>query len=413
MFIKTIHKSGIQTFGLLLVIAGAGAALLAWPGAVATGVSRGLSICSSVIIPSLFPFLVLAGFLVRSGVSQSLGRRLEKPTRKLFGLPGCCAAGILVGFIGGYPAGGVAVGQLVSQGDITPRQGRRMLRFCVNAGPAFVISAVGAGMLGSVRYGAVLFAAHIAASLLMGIGQRVWMGRHPVVDRVPMEARRPAPRLPVSTAFVESVNAACRSLLYMCGFVVLFAALLSLSDASGLAGFFQHVITRPLIWAGADTAEIPNLLAGILEVSCGCVEAAGSGAAAPFLLGFIMGWGGLSVHCQLAATLHEHKLLDRNFFISRLLHGLLAGGLSLLLFRFVPLPLDVFNPMQDARITPFTTSAAASVALLLMNFSRSGRTVDESRAWLKRIIITWAILNGLGFIMSYVTPFFTDGRWNG
>ena len=33
MFIKTIHKSGIQTFGLLLVIAGAGAALLAWPGA--------------------------------------------------------------------------------------------------------------------------------------------------------------------------------------------------------------------------------------------------------------------------------------------------------------------------------------------------------------------------------------------
>ena len=126
------------------------------------------------------------------------------------------------------------------------------------------------------------------------------------------------------------------------------------------------MITRPLIWAGADTAEIPNLLAGILEVSCGCVEAAGSGAAAPFLLGFIMGWGGLSVHCQLAATLHEHKLLDRNFFISRLLHGLLAGGLSLLLFRFVPLPLDVFSPMQDARITPFTTSAAASVALLLM-----------------------------------------------
>ena len=55
----------------------------------------------------------------------------------------------------------------------------------------------------------------------------------------------------------------------------------------------------------------------------------------------------------------------------------------------------------------------ASVALLMMNFSRSGRTVDESRAWLKRIIITWAILNGLGFIMSYVTPFFADGRWNG
>ena len=55
----------------------------------------------------------------------------------------------------------------------------------------------------------------------------------------------------------------------------------------------------------------------------------------------------------------------------------------------------------------------ASVALLLMNFSKSGKTVDESRAWLKRIIITWAILNGLGFIMAYITPFFAGGQWNG
>lgn len=47
----------------------------------------------------------------------------------------------------------------------------------------------------------------------------------------------------------------------------------------------------------------------------------------------------------------------------------------------------------------------------MMNFSRSGRTVDESRAWLKRIIITWAILNSLGFIMAYVTPFFAGGTW--
>ena len=72
--------------------------------------------------------------------------------------------------------------------------------------------------------------------------------------------------------------------------------------------------------------------------------------------------------------------------------------------------------MQDVntQILSISTIAAvvtAAVALLLMNFSRSGRTVDESRAWLKRIIITWAILNGLGFIMAYVAPFFHGGQW--
>ena len=69
--------------------------------------------------------------------------------------------------------------------------------------------------------------------------------------------------------------------------------------------------------------------------------------------------------------------------------------------------------MQDVYTQILTIAAVvtAAVALLLMNFSRSGRTVDESRAWLKRIIITWAILNSLGFIMAYVTPFFAGGTW--
>lgn len=72
---------------------------------------------------------------------------------------------------------------------------------------------------------------------------------------------------------------------------------------------------------------------------------------------------------------------------------------------------DVYN--QIVLISTIAAVVTASVALLLMNFSKSGKTVDESRAWLKRIIITWAILNGLGFIMAYITPFFAGGKWNG
>lgn len=73
--------------------------------------------------------------------------------------------------------------------------------------------------------------------------------------------------------------------------------------------------------------------------------------------------------------------------------------------------MDIYN-----RILLISTVAGvvtASIALLLMNFSKSGKTVDESRAWIKRIAITWAILNSLGFIMSYVVPFFQGGKWIG
>ncbi|OUQ59691.1 fimbrial protein [Tyzzerella sp. An114] len=70
---------------------------------------------------------------------------------------------------------------------------------------------------------------------------------------------------------------------------------------------------------------------------------------------------------------------------------------------------DVYS--QIVTISTIAAVVTAAIALLMMNFSRSGRTVDESRAWLKRIVITWAIINGLGFIMAYITPFFEGGQW--
>ena len=72
---------------------------------------------------------------------------------------------------------------------------------------------------------------------------------------------------------------------------------------------------------------------------------------------------------------------------------------------------DVYNHILA--ISTIAGIVTAAIALLMLKFSKSDRTVTESRAWLKRIIVTWVILNGLGFIMAYITPFFADGRWNG
>lgn len=89
-------------------------------------------------------------------------------------------------------------------------------------------------------------------------------------------------------------------------------------------------------------------------------------------------------------------------------------------FDFVFAATDVWTKAHDimkdvySQIVKISTMAAvvtASIALLMINFSRDDRTVTESRAWLKRILTTWAILNGLGFIIAYITPFFQGGVW--
>jgi sporulation integral membrane protein YlbJ len=340
---------------------------MSWPHAASTGISRGLSICSSIIIPSLFPFLVLAGFIVKSGLSTSIGRLLEKPTRLLFGLPGCCAPGILISFIGGYPAGGIAVGELVELGSISKEQGRRMLSFCVNGGPAFIISAVGAGMMGSIQYGIMLYCAHIAASLILGIIQRIDAPKFENQLLKNSNNKSLSNRLTPASAFVDSVNGACQSLLMMCGFIILFAALLSISDACGLVKQIESVISYIFNsrWpANSISKIISSVFSSFLEVSCGSVEASRTGAAAPIILGMALGWGGLSVHCQVAASLHGKNLITGNFFASKLLHAILGGLFSILLFRYIPVAETAFKPFTDLKIIPFSYNATASVALL-------------------------------------------------
>lgn len=86
-----------------------------------------------------------------------------------------------------------------------------------------------------------------------------------------------------------------------------------------------------------------------------------------------------------------------------------AAGGTTLWTKAEELMKDVYSKILS--ISTIAAIVTAAVALLMMNFSRSGRTVDESRAWLKRIVITWIILNSLGFIMAYITPFFAGGQW--
>ena len=54
----------------------------------------------------------------------------------------------------------------------------------------------------------------------------------------------------------------------------------------------------------------------------------------------------------------------------------------------------------------------AAIALLVRMISRNQRAVDEATSWLKRIVITWIVLNSLGFIVAYLQPLISGGNYN-
>jgi len=68
---------------------------------------------------------------------------------------------------------------------------------------------------------------------------------------------------------------------------------------------------------------------------------------------------------------------------------------------------DIYNKFLS--VSTIAACVAASVCLILMNFSTDDRTVASSRAWLKRILISWIILNVLGYIVIYLTAITQGG----
>ena len=79
--------------------------------------------------------------------------------------------------------------------------------------------------------------------------------------------------------------------------------------------------------------------------------------------------------------------------------------------RFSTIMKDVYGELVG--ISTIVAVTAAAVALLIRMISRNQRAVDEATSWLKRIIVTWLVLNTHGFAVAYLQPLIQGGMYNG
>ena len=86
-------------------------------------------------------------------------------------------------------------------------------------------------------------------------------------------------------------------------------------------------------------------------------------------------------------------------------------GTSTIWNRFSTILKDIYG--QVVAISTIVAVTVAAIALLIRMISRNQRAVDETTNWLKRIVVTWIILNSLGFVVAYLQPLIQGGNYNG
>lgn len=277
-----------------------------------------LRLCAELIIPSLFPFFVVSGLLNRLGFSARLAGRLSRPAARLYGISGAGATALFMGLIGGYPLGAAYIADMRRQGLISAEEGERLMGFCNNSGPAFLIGSIGAGVFGSARLGLGLYIIHILSALITGLFFRGG-GRY----------KAQMPHLPESrgSALIDTVRQAAQSILSVCGFIVCFCVIIGLMDAGG---FFSLFAGRLASLTGLELHAARALLSGVLELGSGIGAMRGL-SPSPVNLAIaagIVGWGGVSVHFQTYAVLAESDIKGDLHLTGRLICCAVSSALG-------------------------------------------------------------------------------------
>ena len=352
-------------------------ALMLYPQPAMEAARSGLRLCYNVIIPSLFPFFVLSSLVVELGMSRYLGRLFQPVMAPLFRVNGACASALALGFVGGYPVGARTAISLYQSGQCSKTEAERLLAFCNNSGPAFIFGVVGAGIFGSGALGLLLYLVHMAASLLVGLLFRFYRpGEGPRSGRLQGVQFQTAS---FPTAFTHSVTGALASTLNICAFVLFFTVIIRMLSLTGVLTGLARLLSLLFGPLGFDQSWARRLLTGVLEVSSGVSSLTGGSLSGRLsMAAFMLGWAGLSVHCQVLAFLGDSGLSMRTYLVGKLLHGGLSAALLGLLVPILPL---------EAPVSAYLAEQTELLAAL--DFQRA-LTISTASAW-----GTWLLLFAL------------------
>ncbi len=281
-----------------------------YPEKIAQGVSNGITLCVSTIIPGLFPFMVFSSCFSKTALFHFVSNKADKITQKLFRVSGVGFSSVMLGLLGGYPIGAKGVNDAFSRGLISQNEAARLFCWCSNPSPAFVISAVGVLTLSSYRSGALLFASTTLSALTIGFFTRFFTENKNTLNQAPAFHKE-------KNIFTRSVSETGEAMLGICGWVLTFSSISALSDA---------IVPE----AGART-----FLNCIAEVTAACKTAYEENLSLP-LIGAILGFGGLGVIFQIFGYMKSCGLKLRVFLCIKLLNGALTAFYCSVLMKLFP-----------------------------------------------------------------------------
>ena len=271
---------------------------------------NGLELWFHSMIPTLLPFMILSGTLVRMGLTDGFVTLIYPIVRPVFRVSRSACYVMVMGFMCGFPMGAKCVDDMYSRGRIDAQEAAWLLAFCNNIGPVYFVS-FALPLLGCTMPGPCIYGMY-GLPLLYGLILRYTAFRS-------MGSKQNG-KMPQSTpkglleALNESVYASLQSILMLGGYMILFNLLILLPEL---------YMPKCLLY-----------VAPLLEITGGLKIL---GAGMPFYSLITLPFGGLSCIAQTYSCIGKRGLSIGAYIRHKLILTALTVLYYLLCLRFLRL----------------------------------------------------------------------------
>ncbi len=293
--------------------------LLRYPASSLDYAYTGLILWFQKMIPTLFPFMILSGIMVRMNLTENFARFFHPLFHIIFGTSLNGSYVILMGMLCGFPMGARVIGDLCTAGKLTKEEGAYLLSFCNNIGPIYFLSFVmstlslsGSFLPFLIMYGVPL--GYGAALHLLGLPGKQSASAS-FSSAMPLRAAsieypfRAASYEPEKLSLLAAIDDSVVS------------ALIGIGKLGGYMVFFNllNILLLPLTTLSADSLAFCNCL---LEITSGINRA---GKEHMYMILTLLPFGGFSCMAQTYSMIKGTNLSILQYFLHKCIQTALTA----------------------------------------------------------------------------------------